>query len=242
MHKVPGYLVDLDAALICMLLAWQERCGITGNLCEIGVHHGRLFLLLALSRQSHENALAIDLFEDDNLNTGAQAGRAGALLYHARRLNIKLSPAEVLKGSSLELSASEILQHAGGLIRFFSVDGGHMYHHVENDLRLAYECLSDDGIIAVDDFFNQGWPEVSFAAYDFLRATSDAVPVLVTPSKLYLAKRAFAPRILEFLLSAKHPGMISDFPKAFLGDSVAHFRSSKLARARQLGRLLFERR
>ena len=51
MRGVTGYLRRLDATIISTLLGWQENNGVKGNLCEIGVHHGRLFLILALSRR-----------------------------------------------------------------------------------------------------------------------------------------------------------------------------------------------
>src|ERR1700735_245644 len=64
MNSVPGFVRSLDAQVIQALLLNQHDAGIKGHLCEIGVHHGRLFLMLALARQHGERALAIDLFED----------------------------------------------------------------------------------------------------------------------------------------------------------------------------------
>src|SRR5579863_3210429 len=182
MNRVSGYLRNPDATIIAALLAWQEKIGVRGHLCEIGVHHGRLFLILALSRQLNEKALAIDLFEDDgiNLHQDGQAGRNGAMVRNANKLGIELSPAEILKGSSLDLTAENILERTGGPVRFFSVDGGHMYRHVENDMRLAHRCIASNGIIAADDFFFLKWPEVSFAVYDFMRTAPDVVPVFAT--------------------------------------------------------------
>lgn len=230
MYQVRGFLRDPDAAVISSLLDWQDEIGAAGNLCEIGVHHGRLFLLLALSRRSNENALAIDLFEDDEINLGVQAGRNGALFRNAKKLNIELAPDEILKGSSLDLTAEDILRRAGGPIRFFSVDGGHMYQHVENDLRLAHQCLADDGIIAADDFFYLGWPEVSFAIYDFMRATADVVPAFATSRKLYLAKPGFAKRMLDSVLTTPPPGVTVSYPTEMLGHKIALLRVSLVSR------------
>lgn len=189
MFSVAGYLKSIDARLIALLLAFQRENGFRGNLCEIGVHHGRLFFILALARQAEERALAVDLFEDDAINAPSRwhRGRDRALLTNARRLNIALCDDELLKTSSLDISATDILERVGGPIRFFSVDGGHGYEHVANDLQLAKSTLSDNGIIAVDDFFNVSWPEVSLAVYDFIRATDEVVPFLLSPWKLYLA-------------------------------------------------------
>lgn len=188
MPTVEGYLTPLDARLVYALLSYQSEAHIGGHLCEIGVHHGRLFLMLALARGKGERALAIDLFEDDTLNAGTeQAGRDRAVINNARRLGIELVDQEVFKTSSTGIEPEDILARTSGPIRFYSIDGGHLYHNVENDLRLAERTLTPEGIIAVDDFLNPGWTDVSFAVYDFLRRTNVIVPFAITPAKIYLA-------------------------------------------------------
>jgi hypothetical protein len=62
MRTVQGHLTALDARVIAELLRYQNEKNIGGHLCEIGVHHGQLFLMLALARRAGERALAIDLF------------------------------------------------------------------------------------------------------------------------------------------------------------------------------------
>lgn len=230
MRKVAGYLSHLDAEVILHLLHWQDRRDIRGSLCEIGVHHGRLFLILALSRRPGEVALAIDLFEDDAVNTGVHAGRDGALQRNARMLGIPLSSEEIVKSSSHDLTADQIKSRAQGSIRFFSIDGGHLYGDVENDLRLAQQCISTDSIIAVDDFFSVLWPEVSFATYDFLRAQSEIVPICATRTKLYLAPRQSAQRILDDALSSLPAGLYfhAQSPVPFLGNKVAFVEESSM--------------
>ena len=64
-------------------------------------------------------------------------------------------------------------------------------------MRLAESTLTPDGIIAVDDFFNPNWADVSFATYDFLRQSGKFVPFAIT-SKLFLA----APEVVEKCKSA----------------------------------------
>jgi hypothetical protein len=238
MHRVSGYLGQLDATVICWLLNWQERCGVTGNLCEVGVHHGRLFFILALSRRPNEAAIAVDLFEDDKINIGKHRGRDKALSRNARQLKITLSSTEILKGSSLDLTAADILQRARGPIRFFSVDGGHMYKHVENDLRLARECLSKEGIIAVDDFFNLKWPEVSFATYEFLRNTHEIIPVFATYAKLYLVRPAIASQIIEYLVATPPSGVSVEKRVSMCGNEVLLLKNSAFRRVIERGRML----
>lgn len=240
METVQGYLEPLDARIIAALLSYQQEQNITGHLCEIGVHHGRLFLMLALARRAGDRALAIDLFEDDAINSNTpHAGRDRALFANAYRLGIELSDEETFKTSSLDVTASDILKRTTGPIRFFSIDGCHLYQPAQNDLRLAERTLTAEGVIAVDDFFNIGWPDVSFATYDLLRQTDKIVPFAIT-SKLYLAAPAAAEKYKTALGRLAGPAQISCIQ--FLGRDVLALRQSVLKRGYYLLRGQITRR
>jgi len=226
MQTVQGYLTSLDARLVAALLSFQDEANIKGHLCEIGVHHGKLFLMLALARRAGERALAIDLFEDDAINSNTRhAGRDRALFVNARRLGIELSEQETFKTSSLDVTAADILKRTTGRVRFFSIDGSHLYQPVENDLRLAESTLTDDGIIAIDDFFNIDWADVSFATSDFLRRTDAFVPFAIT-SKLYLAAPAIAEKYKIAL--AQRPDLGQIYRVQILGKEVLALRQGVL--------------
>jgi hypothetical protein len=240
MGTVQGYLTSLDARLVAALLSCQDEGNIAGHLCEIGVHHGKLFLMLALARRPGERSLAIDLFEDDAINTNTRhAGRDRALLKNAQRLGIKLSEEETFKTSSMDIQASDILARTTGRVRFFSVDGCHLYREVENDLRLAEFTLTADGIIAIDDFFNINWADVSFATSDFLRRTDAFVPFAIT-SKLYLAAPAAAEKYKAALRECAHLGQISGVQ--ILGRDVLAAKQGVVERGFDLLRGLVTRR
>ena len=203
MHSVSGYLRAIDAEIIAALLEYQAAHGITGPLCEIGVHHGRLFFMLALARNANERAIAIDLFEDDAGNaTSWHSGRNTALVTNAKRLKIPLTDEEIFKANSLDITADDILARTNGRIRFFSIDGGHNYTCVMNDLTLASRTMSDKCVIAVDDFFNREFPEVAFATYDFLKGNPTIVPFLLSSGKLYLAMPEMAKKYQDAALAA----------------------------------------
>ncbi len=189
-YTVSGYLKKTDAHLIRTLGQIQTADGVSGGLAEIGVHHGKLMFILALLRAPGEKILAMDLFEDDGMNAGVHAGRDTAFFANIKRLGVTVDPEEILKGNSLELKPADILDRIGA-VRLFSIDGGHLYHHVENDCALALDCLHEQGVIIIDDFCSVRWPEVTFATHDFLRDSRDALaPFLLSKNKLYVCRRA----------------------------------------------------
>jgi len=192
-YRTDGLISRLDALIFRELVIGQVKQGIQGSLVEIGVHYGRSFFLLALGRSGSEKALAVDLFEDDALHANREGiGRFGGFRNNCRKYRFDFSEAEILKSSSLEIRAEEIVGRVGE-VRFFSIDGGHMYGHVANDLRLAEKVLTRDGVICLDDMFSALWPEVAIATFDWLRAAGNRfVPFLATKEKLYLCDSDYA--------------------------------------------------
>lgn len=70
--------------------------------------------------------------------------------------------------------------------RWIHVDGGHLYKHVESDLRLVQYCLGDLGIIAIDHFFEARWHNVTLAALNWMQKAPIKVPFALVERKLYL--------------------------------------------------------
>ncbi len=239
-YGVDGFLKSLDARVIRAMAEHQSARDVRGALAEIGIHHGKLFFILTLSRRAGERALAMDLFTDDALNAGtASAGRDRAFFEHARRFGVTLDEAEVLKGDSCAMSPDDILERVGA-VRLFSVDGGHLYHHVDNDLRLADATLHDKGVIAVDDFCNATWPEVTFATFDVLKAARDSLaPAVLTKNKLYVSR----PDAVGFYEEAV-AGLADATPErvTMMGREVLFLRQSLKSRAVDELRSKFARR
>lgn len=229
MHSVTGYLTVLDARIMAALLSYQHASSVTGHLCEIGVHHGRSFFLLALARRAGERSVAIDLFEDDEMTVNtSHAGRDRGLFSNAERLKIALSSEEIFKTSSLEITAADIQARTTGGVRFFSLDGCHLSEFVANDLRLAAATLTADGVIAVDDFFNTSWPDVTAVTCEYLRQATSIVPFALSTSKLYLAPPDVAERYKTAL--TRHAGLPQMPAVRFLGHEVLTARHGAVQR------------
>jgi hypothetical protein len=188
--QVPGWLDPYSASFIVALARIQREAGIAGGVAEIGVHMGRLFILLKLLAGS-EKAVAIDIFGDQHLNLdhsghGNRERFLANLTRHASPDNL-----EIIQRSSLEVLPEDIVSRAGSC-RLFSVDGGHTEACTINDLMLAERAIGDRGVVVLDDYFNPSWPDVSTgAARYFLHPQAELKPFAITPNKLFLARPAW---------------------------------------------------
>jgi hypothetical protein len=66
--KVDGWLDPASAFIIYQLSKVQNELGISGGVGEIGVHHGKLFILLLLMLKKGERSFGVDIFDEQNLN------------------------------------------------------------------------------------------------------------------------------------------------------------------------------
>jgi len=205
---VEGWLKPRSAAMIAALSMLQRRRGLRGAVGEIGVHHGKLFILLALSADGGETAFAIDIFEQQELNLG-ESGRGDreAFYRNLRAHGIDPDSLHIVTASSLDVSGAE-LRKAIGPARLLSIDGGHTEECIRNDLAIADALLADHGVVILDDVFNATWPSVVTGYARYLMAQSPAtVPFATSPNKVYACRAPFVERYRGFFRRG--------FPKLF---------------------------
>jgi hypothetical protein len=174
----------------------QTRAGVRGAVGEIGIHHGRLFLLLDRMRADDEKAFAIDVFGEQNLNLD-RSGRGDEAIFQRNLARYgrggRNAMPVVFRRDSTTLSAEEIIEGCGGSrVRFFSIDGGHTPEVALSDLRLADACLAPDGVAALDDFLHPMFPGVASGLSTFLAEGPGLVPFAVSRAKAFLARPARA--------------------------------------------------
>lgn len=185
-NRVEGWLLPFSATFIAALSRFQVERGLAGSVAEIGVHHGKSFFVLYLTTREDEVAIAIDVFDAQHLNLdNSGRGSKEVFLRHARRLNSSLDGIRIIEDSSLHLSVDRI-RSEGGRVRLFSIDGAHTEEATGNDLRLAEECIHDQGAVIVDDCFNEFWPEVSGGLARYLYGSGRLVPFSIAPNKVFL--------------------------------------------------------
>lgn len=191
--KVEGWGINDD--LIDIFLAiddLQKKNGLSGNVAEIGVHHGRVFILYALLISSTENAIALDLFEDQlhNIDKSGQ-GNLGIfknnIIEHIGSLNnISIHKADTL---FLKQGALDELKDC----RMFHVDGGHWPDIVANDIKIAENSMRPGGCICIDDMMHSGFPGVMEGVFRyFSRSQSTKLrPFAIGMNKLFLTTYSY---------------------------------------------------
>lgn len=189
---VEGWLSRGACRLITTIDAAQRGLGQHGNVAEIGVHHGRLFILLLLLCREDENALAVDLFSDQSANIdGSGKGDEARLRANVRR-HAGDRPFRIHRGDSTRLSGEALRQLAGGPIRIFSIDGGHVEDVTLSDLLAAQDALTEGGVVVLDDCFSEGWPGVvSGVARYMSRPERMLVPFAVGGNKTLFCRSEF---------------------------------------------------
>ena len=189
MHGVRGYLAAVDARMMTLMARAQTAAGLAGALGEVGVFHGRSYLLLRMLAAPGEAVLGADTFP------GGEAGAGWTALHaHARRLGVALPRAELRIGRSDALDADALLRDHGPF-RLLHVDASHRRDAVRGDAALALRLLGPGGIAVFDDFCEPAWPEVTAAVFDALDAHPDWGVAALSRKKAYVARLADADRI-----------------------------------------------
>ena len=215
--RVNGYLQSGSSSVICSIFDVQDELKILGNIAEIGVFHGKLFILLCHSIREGERAFAIDVFNSEPYIQGIktpQDRRAFSQKNLLRNLKINEIGADLthlITTNSQKLTPFNFKQIIDNKeIRLFSIDGDHSREGVRHDLNLAVSSLSKGGIILVDDLFNVLCPSLTEGIIDFFnndntkRVAPIAIiaangPVQTGATKLVLADSAYTNHYKAYL-------------------------------------------
>jgi hypothetical protein len=177
----------VDASILPITESLSKQQDFDGNIVEIGIHHGKLFVFLASLLKNNEFAYAIDLFEDQQQNISGSGG--GSLIRFVENLGSHLKAESkicILKENSLNLD--EFNFHNRISARLFSVDGGHSYKEAIKDLETAARLSHPLGVILVDDYQNSGWDEVFLATNEFINR-GDFLPLAMGGNKLFICRK-----------------------------------------------------
>ena len=163
-ESVAGWLQPGATSLIWSLIEVQKHERISGDIAEIGVWHGKLFILLSLSLAGSERARAVDPFDMPGYPNFIAA-------FQHNLAQFEIPPEKVVthQMKSEQIPLGQASSFLGGRVRLISLDGDHRRASIVHDLRLSKEVLSDFGVVIVDDIFSAWAPSVTEGIIDFLR-------------------------------------------------------------------------
>jgi len=148
-----------DAAL--MFMAYNEVISaheVTGNMLEIGVHHGLSAIAISAMRSDGAQLVAVDLFE--------QLQERNNRPHFVRNMTAffgDLGFVRCIAAPSSTLGPADV----GDGFSFCHVDGGHTAAETYHDLDLSSRVLRPGGLLALDDYFNPAYPGVCEGAIKF---------------------------------------------------------------------------
>jgi len=198
-RNIEGWVHPFTAMIILSLARFQTNEHINGNMSEIGVHHGKSFLPIYFALGPNEIAIAIDVFEDQQYNFDKSGGgNREKFLTNIERYAGDCARLRIIQKNSLEITVADFTA-LGGKLRLVSIDGSHTEAVTYSDLVLAAASLRTDGLIFLDDVYNELYPEVVWGLERFLRAGSRYLPLAIVPGKLVLCGTEYADLYSSYL-------------------------------------------
>ncbi|MGB3405106.1 MAG: class I SAM-dependent methyltransferase [Microcoleaceae cyanobacterium] len=216
-RKVEGWLSPIAINIITELAAVQQEMEITGSVGEIGVHHGKLFILIHFLTGQSEKTVAWDLFDRQAENVdNSGCGNQSIFKANLQKNKCDLSRIKVFTENSMNLTAEIIERECEGKPRLFSIDGGHTAEITYHDLSQASKALKQGGLIIIDDFFNEAWPGVSEGVCQYLiEGKQQLFPVVIAGNKYIFTNDEKMAKTYIQRLNINRPGYITKMSQGF---------------------------
>jgi len=199
--SVQGMFQSGAVSVLWSAMELQDEYGISGDVAEIGVHHGKLLIMLCLGLNLGERAIAVEIFGNP---PGSNSAGKEQFLANMARFGIGTENFELFMADSTLITSADWQSMTGGNVRLFSVDGDHSKEAVLSDLALAEKAINAEGLIIADDLFNPWYPTVTEAIYDYFKGDPKDLqpvafiaangPVETGASKLLIARAPMAGR------------------------------------------------
>ena len=183
-ENIQGWFFPLDQIIFFELIALQNRLGIVGDFCEVGVYQGKSLVFLSLLKSPSDRLFGFDLFDEDTQSLTEKNLNAEGISD-----NVVLT-----KGLTSEIPQVSLDTMMSTPVRFLHVDAGHEYHEVLQQLELFAPLVADQGVIAMDDYQDREFPGIEAAVLDFAERDRPRrfVPFLAGGNKMFLCTVSLA--------------------------------------------------
>jgi hypothetical protein len=215
-RHIEGWCSEHLASIVEAIDAHQKNRFVEGGISEIGVHHGKLFILLNSLCSLAERSYAIDLFDNQELNID-HSGSGSLLIFkqylqkYDRHQGANVS---VISADSLTSNLDKLIVEP---VRLFSIDGGHTAEHTISDLRKAQLRLHPEGVVILDDILSHHWLGVIEGTITFLQSRPTLVPIAIGYNKLFLVNLSFAEKYCQLFLGLPNA---TKYPVRFCGHDI----------------------
>lgn len=212
--NIEGYATDRHFEAFTVLNDMME---IDGGIAEIGTYYGKSFCMLNSFVKETYQSFAIDLYGDQEKNVSVSGDNH--LTFQGFKNN--LENYDYNKGKNVEIIKCDTLSHSRMLkdkmhphpLKFFMIDGGHDYIHAMNDLKIAEECISDGGIVILDDFFHPQFPGPTQALYKYMENGGGLQPFFCVDKTLFLCSLSYREKYFRNIFNFTLDGNV--YTKAF---------------------------
>lgn len=192
-NEIEGWCSPQSFSVWAQLLHCQARLGIHGHLCEVGVYKGKTAALLAAGRNEGSQELLFLLDNNFQKQEVMAALRAGGL---TEECNVS-----IFESDSFGFDVSR-LPFPKRSARWFHIDGNHTGSGVLNDLEIAHEACSKEGIVVIDDFFSYAFAQITFTLFRYLSQFPERlVPFLIGFGKAYLCRPEYVDKYKLYVAS-----------------------------------------
>jgi hypothetical protein len=196
-RSVDGWFLDEAAAAWDCLLQFQQAAKITGNLLEIGVWNGKSALMSVLHAGAGEIQLLVDPRDLKEAMANLRQLRADATI-------------DAFQKPSRALFKHPEYRNMLSSFRWIHIDGRHSAQDVSVDLRLADDLLNDMGMVVLDDFFHEGYPQVTQAVYQYLFTRPSSFGLLLCGHrKGYLCRPLALAKYAEYVRTSLHRDLVA---------------------------------
>lgn len=193
-REIPGWFNPHSVAIWDSLLSFQRQVDITGHFLEIGVWYGKSAALSTLHAAPEETCILVDPYIKDEMRSTIHRIKSSNVIYAAK--------------PSIDLVRSGMLTTDTRRFRWIHIDGEHTGPALAEDLDITNALLSDQGILAIDDFMSPSYPQITAAVFEWLaNHPRDFRLFLCGFNKGYCCRVRSADRYLEFVRDSLHAAM-----------------------------------
>jgi len=190
-----------------------------GGVCEIGVHHGKFYMMLNATTDAEDQSYAVDVFERQDLNIDS-SGKGSKILFEDNLRNLDRhagTNTRIIMGDSTDSGLDLVNAIGPGTMRYVSIDGGHTVEHAMNDLKIAEQILRNEGVVVLDDIMHYCWLGVIEASVKYLSQHPTLVPFAIGYNKLWMCKWSYHKKYLELF---KASNLSRQWPQRFVGYEI----------------------